>query len=228
MSNTSNLLSIQTKYYCSGHLNLYDSATCQILATQAAAGRHLQIITVEDNSAKVRLCEDGYEAWLPKNELQQLKVATTPYAPLSVPRAEIERRLPAIVTFAQTAMKQPNYYLWGGTVAPNYDCSGLIQAAFANAGIWLPRDSFQQAAFTQPVPVAELAMGDLVFFASESKINHVALYLGEGYYIHSSGKDIGRNGIAIDYLSEHGDRVSQSYYQQFCQAGRVMESYRCL
>ena len=99
-------------------------------------------------------------------------------------------------------MQQPNYYLWGGTVAPNYDCSGLMQAAFKSVGVWLPRDAYQQEAFTQSISFEELLAGDLVFFGSDEKATHVGLYLGEGCYIHSSGQKQGRNGIGIDKLSE--------------------------
>jgi cell wall-associated NlpC family hydrolase len=123
-------------------------------------------------------------------------------------------------------MQQPNYYLWGGTVEPNYDCSGLMQAAFAASGIWLPRDSYQQAAFTRTIEISQLQPGDLVFFATQEKVNHVGLYLGDGYYIHSSGKKTGRNGIAIDPLSEQGDEITRSYYRQLKGAGRVEENYQ--
>ncbi|NJR73980.1 MAG: C40 family peptidase, partial [Scytonema sp. CRU_2_7] len=109
---------------------------------------------------------------------------------------------------------------------PNYDCSGLMQAAFASVGIRIPRDAYQQEAFTQPISIAELQPGDLVFFGTSQKATHVGLYLGDGCYIHSSGKEIGRNGIGIDRLSEQGDKVSQSYYQQLRGAGRVVSSYK--
>ncbi|HEY9822296.1 MAG TPA: C40 family peptidase, partial [Candidatus Sericytochromatia bacterium] len=137
---------------------------------------------------------------------------------------QIQERLPAVIAFTKAAMQQPNYYLWGGTVAPNYDCSGLMQAAFAASGIWLPRDSYQQEAFTQSIE-NQLLPGDLVFFAKAEKVNHVGLYLGDGYYIHSSGKTTGRNGIAIDRLSEQGDEIAKSYYRQFKGAGRVQKNY---
>ena len=123
-------------------------------------------------------------------------------------------------------MTVPNYYLWGGTVAPNYDCSGLIQAAFGTVGIWLPRDSYQQEAFTQSINFEELRSGDLIFFAKSQKVTHVALYLGEGYYIHSSGQEMGRNGIGIDQLSAQGDEVSRAYFQQLRSFGRVVASYQ--
>ncbi|HEY9859319.1 MAG TPA: C40 family peptidase, partial [Candidatus Obscuribacterales bacterium] len=117
-------------------------------------------------------------------------------------------------------------YLWGGTVGPNYDCSGLMQAAFASVGIQLPRDAYQQEAFTQAIAVTDLQLGDLVFFGSPEKATHVGLYVGDHSYIHSSGKDQGRNGINIDRLSEQGDVVSQAYYRQLRGAGRVIASYQ--
>ena len=139
---------------------------------------------------------------------------------------EIQERIPAIIAFMKAAMQQPNYYLWGGTVGPNYDCSGLMQAAFAASGIWLPRDSYQQADFTQPIEFDQLRPGDLVFFAKAERVNHVGLHLGDGFYIHSSGKETGRNGIAIDQLSEQGDEIARSYFRQFVRAGRVVASYQ--
>lgn len=216
-----------SEYRCRVNLNLYDSPTCKGLATQAAVGRQLQVLSLTpvDDALKVCLCEDNYAAWLPMQDIAALEPAATNYKAIAVSFSEIKDRLPAAIAFAQNAMKQPNYYLWGGTVGPNYDCSGLMQAAFASVGIWLPRDSYQQQAFTKPIAIEELVPGDLVFFGTAEKVNHVGLYLGEGYYIHSSGQKMGRNGIAIDQLSEQGDEISRSYYQQLLSCGRVVASY---
>jgi cell wall-associated NlpC family hydrolase len=172
------------------------------------------------------LCEDGYSGWLSVQDIAGLELATTTYQAVALSPAQIQDRLPAAIAFTKKAMQQPNYYLWGGTVGPNYDCSGLMQAAFAASGIWLPRDSYQQEAFTRTIEINELLPGDLVFFATQEKVNHVGLYLGDGYYIHSSGKQTGRNGIAIDHLSEQGDDIAQFYYQQLKGVGRVEESYQ--
>ncbi|HEY9832955.1 MAG TPA: C40 family peptidase [Stenomitos sp.] len=216
------------EYRCLVNLNLYDSPNCQGLATQAAVGRHLQILSKHpvEEALEVRLCEDGYGAWLPVQELAGLEKAETRYRAIALSPEQIQERIPTIIVFTKTAMQQPNYYLWGGTVGPNYDCSGLMQAAFAASGIWLPRDSYQQADFTQPIKREELHPGDLVFFAKAEKVNHVGLHLGDGYYIHSSGQQTGRNGIAIDCLSEDGDEIGRSYFRQFVRAGRVVASYQ--
>ena len=213
--------------YCSPvHLNIYDSPSCNRLATQAASGRHLRILSLYGNTAvEVCLCEDDYPGWLLMQDLNVLESASVPYQAIALSEDEIRNRIPAVITFTHLAMQQPNYYLWGGTVEPNYDCSGLIQAAFAFVGVWLPRDAYQQEAFTQSITIEQLLPGDLVFFGSAEKANHVGLYLGEGFYIHSSGQEMGRNGIGIDRLSEQGDEISRSYYRQLRSCGRVVECY---
>ncbi len=218
--------SVSGEYYCRLPLNLYNSATGNELATQAATGRHLKLLetSITDKFVQVQLCEDGYLAWLSLTDLQSLGSAAKNYQSRRTSRRQIEKQIPNIIAFTKAAMKQPNYYLWGGTIAPNYDCSGLMQAAFCASGIWLPRDSYQQEAFVKKISYEELLPGDLIFFATK-RVDHVALYLGNGYYIHSSGQEVGRNKIAIDPLSDQGDKVSTSYYTKVYSFGRVMESY---
>lgn len=219
------------EYYCLANLNLYDSPNLQTLATQAVAGRQLKILSSSPElvgmpqALRVQLCEDAYPGWLPCEDLDLLEVAEVAYCPLVLSEFTIRDRLPQVIAYAQMAMAQPNYYLWGGTVGPNYDCSGLIQTAFAASGIWLPRDAYQQEAFVQTIPITELQAGDLIFFGPPERATHVGLGLGEGHYLHSSGKDQGRNGIGIDVLSEEGDQVSQMYYSQLRGGGRVLACY---
>jgi len=224
---------LHAEYLCTTSLNLYKTPELQGLVTQAAAGRHVRLLLSPlehgDKEAAqahfVQLCEDDYPGWLAANDLSALRPADLAYCPVSLTRAEIERRLPEVIAFTQQAMNQPNTYLWGGTVGPNYDCSGLIQTAFAAAGIRLPRDSYQQEAFTHPISWDELQPGDLIFFGTPERTTHVALYLGNGDYIHSSGKDQGRNGIGIDSLTDLSHPVSRSYHGQLRRPGRVMHSY---
>ncbi|AFY34030.1 C40 family peptidase [Calothrix sp. PCC 7507] len=214
------------EYNCLADLNLYNSPECQSLATQASAGRHLRITSnYQDAAVEVYLCEDDYPGWVSLTNLDLLQPATLPYQARLWAESEIKKLLPEVISFTHKAMQQANYYLWGGTVGPNYDCSGLMQTAFVSVGIWLPRDAYQQEGFTQPIAMTELAPGDLVFFGTPQKATHVGLYLGDNHYIHSSGKTQGRNGIGIDVLSEMGDEVSRSYYQQLRGAGRVVKSY---
>ena len=219
------------EYQVLTHLNLYDSPECTRLATQARSDCHLCILSDEVNvsarhAVKVRLCEDDYPGWLKVEDIQQLRIAARPYRAQKMSRAEVRARLPEVILFAHDAMAQPNRYLWGGTIAPDYDCSGLVQAAFNSVGIWVPRDAYQQEAFVHPVDIHGLEPGDLIFFGSEKRATHVGLYIGEGNYIHSSGKDHGRDGIGIDQLPLPRGKISERLFQKLLGAGRVIESYQ--
>jgi cell wall-associated NlpC family hydrolase len=224
-------LSTTTEYLCEQNLNLYSSSACKGLATQAATHRHLRplSLTPENNAIPIRLCEDDYPAWLNLEDVKYLSPTTDIYQPKAVHREEIAANIPAIIAFTHAAMAVKNEYLWGGTVAPNYDCSGLMQAAFGSQGIWLPRDSYQQEAFTHHLPIAEMLPGDLIFFGTPEKTDHVALHLGDLRYIHSSGVQMGRNGIGIDILSDRtDDPVSLGYFAKFRCCGRVMHGYEAV
>jgi cell wall-associated NlpC family hydrolase len=170
--------------------------------------------------------EDDYPAWLAPVDMRLLIPTEAPYIMPIVSAATIRQRIPAIIEFVHAAMASSNEYLWGGTVAPNYDCSGLMQAAFMSQGIQLPRDAYQQEAFVQPVELTKLMPGDLVFFGPPEKATHVGLYLGHNRYSHSSGQAIGNNGIAINKLTLDGNQVDRNYFSQWRGAGRVVASYR--
>lgn len=213
-------------YICGQPLNLYKTPELEGLVTQAAMGRHLRLGEGAGSGAwAVTLCEDDYPGWIGAGDRSTLRPVAQPYLAVSLDRPAIEARLPQVIAFTHGAMATPNRYLWGGTVGPHFDCSGLMQTAFASAGIRLPRDSYQQEAFTQPMGWEELAPGDLIFFGTPERTKHVALYLGQGRYIHSSGTDQGRNGIGIDSLDDLAHPVSAAYHRQLRRPGRVIASY---
>ncbi|WP_327234908.1 NlpC/P60 family protein [Streptomyces sp. NBC_01317] len=90
-------------------------------------------------------------------------------------------RAAAAVAFAYAAIGKP--YVWGATGPGSFDCSGLTQAAWAAAGVSLPRTTYTQINAGQRVPRSQLAPGDLVFFYSG--ISHVGIYVGDGKMIHA-------------------------------------------
>ncbi|MBR7839350.1 C40 family peptidase [Actinospica durhamensis] len=86
------------------------------------------------------------------------------------------------IAFAES--KLGLWYEWGGTGDPGYDCSGLVQAAWASAGVQLPRVTWDQMTVGQAVPADErdLQPGDLIFYLDGA---HVAMYIGNGLVIHA-------------------------------------------
>ena len=79
------------------------------------------------------------------------------------------------VAFAYAQLGCP--YVFGGTgpCSSGYDCSGLVQAAWAYAGVSIPRDTYEQWAALPHIPLSQLQPGDLIYFNGES---HVAIYVG--------------------------------------------------
>jgi gamma-D-glutamyl-L-lysine dipeptidyl-peptidase len=74
-------------------------------------------------------------------------------------------------------------YLWAGTSAYGFDCSGFTYTVFRRFGIGLPRDADRQAMHGTHVALKELKPGDLLFFAGPhgtGTIHHVAIYAGSG------------------------------------------------
>jgi cell wall-associated NlpC family hydrolase len=84
------------------------------------------------------------------------------------------------VAFAYAQLGCP--YVWSGTgpCPRGYDCSGLAQAAWAHAGVSIPRDSYGQWAGLAHVSLSMIEPGDLLLYDGES---HVAIYVGNGYII---------------------------------------------
>lgn len=79
-------------------------------------------------------------------------------------------------------------YVWAGTSAAGYDCSGFMYALFRTYGIWLSRDAEEQSHEGKHVTYQEAKPGDLLFFAYEEgkgSVHHVGMYIGNDQMIHS-------------------------------------------
>ncbi len=89
-------------------------------------------------------------------------------------------------------------YLWGGTSAHGFDCSGFVKTVFYLNGIDLARDADQQGEQGQDVSIdndlKDLKKGDVVFFGARANgdrtqhISHVGIYVGNGEFIHCAGR----------------------------------------
>nr|WP_283809026.1 glucosaminidase domain-containing protein [Vagococcus allomyrinae] len=77
-------------------------------------------------------------------------------------------------------------YVWGGTTINGFDCSGLVQYVYQKAAnVSLPRVTWQQETVGTEVGLDELKTGDLLFFGARGATHHVAMYLGDGLFIHA-------------------------------------------
>ena len=98
------------------------------------------------------------------------------------------------VAFAYAQIGKP--YAWGATGPGSYDCSGLVMAAWASAGVTIPRDTYGQWAGLPHVPESQIQPGDLILYDSEG---HVAMYVGGGSII-----DAPHSGASVEKVAMSG------------------------
>ncbi|MFE1321701.1 transglycosylase family protein [Kitasatospora phosalacinea] len=115
----------------------------------------------------------------------------------------------AAIDFALSKVGQA--YVYGGTGNGGWDCSGLTQAAFRQAGISLPRVAADQADYSTRVSLDSLQPGDLLFWSSNganSGVYHVALYVGDGKYVEAANPRAGvRTETIANWAPDFAGRV---------------------
>ena len=102
-------------------------------------------------------------------------------------------------------------YRWGGRSTAGIDCSGLTSESYLLNGILTYRDARIEPGFpVHEIPKDEMLPGDLMYFPG-----HIAMYMGNGAYIHSTGK-VGSGGVVINSLNpeeeDYRADLAESWY----------------
>ncbi len=148
---------------------------------------------------------DGRIAFVKKNEVIDFR--------------ELINRKPTGKNLVNTALKFNGIpYLWGGLSSKAIDCSGFTSTIYFLNGIILQRDASQQTKYGKEITTdfvsKDLQPGDLLFFGRKAtdslseKVTHVAMYIGNGEFIHSSGKVkiSSMNSSKTNYIPEYVSR----------------------
>ena len=143
-------------------------------------------------SAQARIDEAGEEALTTaKEEIEPLDNKATYYTLTSIKEgtkySEIREK---ILELALSCVGNP--YVWGGTSLTNgADCSGFVQTLYSRFGYHLPRVADAQSRYGTQIPVSDAAPGDLVFFARNGYVYHVAMYAGDGKTVEAYSSNYG-------------------------------------
>jgi lipoprotein Spr len=103
-------------------------------------------------------------------------------------------------------------YRYGGTTKKGIDCSSFTGLLMGSVfGFTLPRTARQQYAACSKLKKEDMLEGDLVFFNTRGGVSHVGIYLGDGFFVHSSSSA----GVKINSLNEN------YYSRKFIGGGRI-------
>ncbi|MET9463428.1 C40 family peptidase [Streptomyces sp. NPDC006544] len=103
----------------------------------------------------------------------------------------------AIVNFARAQVGKA--YVTGGTGPSSFDCSGLVQAAYRQAGISLPRMSQAQSSAGTSVSLNALQPGDILYWGAKGSAYHVAVYVGGGKFVGAQNSSTGIVERSLSY-----------------------------
>jgi cell wall-associated NlpC family hydrolase len=200
-------------------------ASRQLVRVPAGWTTHARVATVTATTARLDQWRDGRSHALRVSYATSLPVlAVRPHTVVvAVPGAAASARLSradvnvhrvgtaAIPASQHRVVQQAGRflglpYLWAGTSAWGFDCSGLVETVYGEMGVALPRDAADQSTVGTPIARRNLRPGDLVFLSSNNRrdsIHHVAIYVGHGRVIHApyTGAPIERTSLWHSYLA---------------------------
>lgn len=109
-----------------------------------------------------------------------------------------------VVSAAQSQIGKP--YVWGATGPNAYDCSGLVQYAYSQAGKNVGRTTYQQAGAGQHISVSQAQPGDILMWGDY----HDAIYVGNNQYVHAPqpGQNVTQASISSYFMPDYAIRVN--------------------
>lgn len=132
------------------------------------------------------------------------QAATTQTAKPQVSTQSNSSTAQTVVSAAQSQIGKP--YVWGATGPNAYDCSGLVQYAYSQAGKNVGRTTYQQAGAGQHISVSQAQAGDILMWGDY----HDAIYVGNNQYVHAPqpGQNVTQASISSYFMPDYAIRVN--------------------
>lgn len=169
------------------------------VVSSVSKGEELFVVEELDGWLKVEL--DNFQGYISKDYVKVEMNLKTGYTMKELTYGEgISDTRVDLVNFALQFVG--NRYVWGGESLTNgVDCSGFTMKVYERYGIKLPHYSAAQPAYGTKISKSELKPGDLIFYSSSDRIDHVAIYIGNGQIVHAAS-------------TKSGIKISNAFYQE--------------
>jgi cell wall-associated NlpC family hydrolase len=133
--------------------------------------------------------------------------ASAPVAPREVvleSRSD-HRSVGSAIADLAMGMVGTRYRYGGADPRDGFDCSGLVFYSYTQAGYSVPRTSQELFRAARKISLREAGAGDLMFFQDQAKLSHVAIYIGDGLFVHapSAGQRVTVGRLDAPYYQQH-------------------------
>lgn len=130
--------------------------------------------------------------------------AVAPRAAVLEPRSD-HRAVGSAIAELAMGMVGTRYRYGGTDPRDGFDCSGLVFYSYTQAGYSVPRTSQDLFRAARKISLRDAVAGDLMFFQDQAKLSHVAIYVGDGMFVHApaTGERVAIGRLDSPYYQQH-------------------------
>lgn len=183
--------------------------TYYVQTNTAATTKQVSTASTQSNTTYTAPAQNNTAAKPAQQQVQPTQQASSQAATTQTAKPQVSTQsnsstAQTVVSAAQSQIGKP--YVWGATGPNAYDCSGLVQYAYSQAGKNVGRTTYQQAGAGQHISVSQAQPGDILMWGDY----HDAIYVGNNQYVHAPqpGQNVTQASISSYFMPDYAIRVN--------------------
>lgn len=183
--------------------------TNYVQTNTAATTKQVSTASIQSNTTYTAPAQNNTAAKPAQQQAQPTQQASSQAATTQTAKPQVSTQsnsstAQTVVSAAQSQIGKP--YVWGATGPNAYDCSGLVQYAYSQAGKNVGRTTYQQAGAGQHISVSQAQPGDILMWGDY----HDAIYVGNNQYVHAPqpGQNVTQASISSYFMPDYAIRVN--------------------
>ncbi len=185
------------------------ATTTPVQTNTAATTKQVSTASTQSNTTYTAPAQNNTAAKPAQQQPQPTQQASSQAATTQTAKPQVSTQsnsstAQTVVSAAQSQIGKP--YVWGATGPNAYDCSGLVQYAYSQAGKNVGRTTYQQAGAGQHISVSQAQPGDILMWGDY----HDAIYVGNNQYVHAPqpGQNVTQASISSYFMPDYAIRVN--------------------